>query len=160
MSIEKEQILQKLSKKFQHAPVSEEDTVYILSRIRIILEMENYPEEYKFLKFYCDFGLHPKITRVPKAVFDKLQGIQKDDDLSADYSMLFHKDFHKELKDFLINHSLPNFYNKNFRQNDFNRLLNAVCSDSKIIIENDVGSKYQITYHKDGSMESIPCRFD
>ena len=152
----KEQILDKLSKKLQHPPASEEDVVYILSRIRKILEINLYPKKYTILKFYCNLALHSKINDVPPDVYDKFRDTIKDDDLSADYSILFHAPFHAQLKIFLMDYNLPNFYDNNFRIADFNKLLYAIYSDTPIIIEEISGRKYQITFSEDGTMGGSP----
>ena len=37
--------------------------IYILSRIRKLLETKNFPSKYKHLNFYCNWALHTKIDR-------------------------------------------------------------------------------------------------
>ncbi len=66
----KEQILEKLAEKLKIVPTSESDVVYILSRIRKVLEINNYPETYSTLNFYCNLALHSKIDRLPKSIYD------------------------------------------------------------------------------------------
>ena len=150
----KEQILQKLSIKLQHSPISEEDVVYILSRIRKILETNNYPKKYTVLNFYCNLALHSKIGRPPKEVSDKLRDIQEDTDLTADYSMTYFGDFHAQLENFLTDYDLPNFYDNDSRKANFNKLLYAIYSDTPIIIEGV--TRYKIIYRDDGTMDGSP----
>ena len=69
------QILEKLSTKFQTIPSSEEDVVYVLSRIRKVLEMHDYPEKYSILNFYCNLALHSRIDRYPRIVEDMLKRV-------------------------------------------------------------------------------------
>ncbi len=103
------EIKDKLIEKLVSVPKTEEDIVYVLSRIIKILEINNKPENYSILNFYCNLTLHAQITRPPKIIIEKLKKYHK----KADHSMIFEitsGDFHDQLDKFLKEHSIPSFY--------------------------------------------------
>lgn len=150
----KKEILKKLTDKFRHIPKSEEDAVYVLSRVRKILELDGHPEKYSILNFYCNLALHSKITRPPKIVIERLEKIRAGSDYSN--SIVGFADFHGQLKAFLVEHKLPNFYEIASESDvqDFNRVLNSVYSHTPIVTE--VVTKYQTSIDKNGVISGAP----
>lgn len=63
------EILEKLNKEFGRDINEECQVVYILSRIRKILEIKNQKEKYKLLNLYCNWSLHSKLDRRSATVF-------------------------------------------------------------------------------------------
>lgn len=126
------QILEKLSKKFKVAPSSEEDVVYALSRIRKVLELNDYPEKYSVLNFYCNLALHSRIDRYPKIVEDMLIRVHKGDDLTN--SIINFNDFHSQIVEFSKEYYLPN-WNDSYKINEFNKFLNSIFSDTPITLK-------------------------
>ena len=145
-------ILEKLSNKLKSAPASEEDAVYILSRIRKILEIDDFPEKYSILNFYCNLALHSRIDRFPKKVSDMLQRVRRGTDYSN--SIVNFTDFHAQLKDFLKEYDLPNFY-KNYKIGNFNKLLNAIYSDTPITLR---CVEYEIKIDSNGAIGGSPVK--
>jgi len=144
------QILDKLSKKFKSAPTSEEDAVYILSRIRKILEIDDHPERYSILNFYCNLALHSRIDDHPKKVADMLLRVHKGTDYSN--SIINFIDFHAQLQNFLKEYNLPNFY-EGYKISDFNKILNAIYSDTPIILK---AIEYEIKIGENGVVSGAP----
>ena len=96
------EIIDKLDKVLREDIVNEYQVVYILSRIRKILELENYSKEYKFLKFYCNWALHIQIDRtgsISSELFDLENGI--------DNGIKNFEYFKIEMKKFLNKNELP-----------------------------------------------------
>ena len=148
------EIKDKLQKKLTSIPEDEEDVVYILSRIRKILEIEDYPEKFAVLNFYCNLTLHSKITKPPKIVVEKLKEIQSG---SGDYPKTFFDvtlfDFHNQLNEFCKDYGFSSFYsNEEQKKNllSFNNLLIDVFSHTPIRIEYVEGFNFTISRTKDG----------
>lgn len=55
------EMIDKLSRELKKEMSEECRVVYILSRIRKVLELENSKNKYKVLNFYCNWSLHAKI---------------------------------------------------------------------------------------------------
>ncbi len=56
-------ILEKLTRKFQKAPSSEEDVAYVLIEIRKLLELAAKQDQFTTLTFFCDWVVHPVLNR-------------------------------------------------------------------------------------------------
>jgi hypothetical protein len=143
----KTQIIEKLSKKLESAPKSEEDIIYVLSRIRKILEINNHPEKYSTLNFYCNLALHSKIDRCPYKITSMLQRVCEGTDYSN--SIINFMDFHRQLHAFIVDYELPDFY-ENYDIKTFNKILNEIYSDTPIIIEST--NKLEIIINNNGSI--------
>lgn len=153
----REQILEKLTEKLKTVPISEPDVVYILSRIRKILEIDNRPEAFSTLNFYCNLALHSKIDhRLPKSVFDMFVRIKNGglDPKAYTNSIIGLEDFHKQLKNFLKDHNLPDtIYTEKYGVKKFNKLLFDIYSDTPITLT--IEEKFEIVIDKEGG---ILCR--
>lgn len=143
-------ILRKLSEKFESAPRSEEDVVFILSRIRKIIEKENYPEKYSILNFYCNLALHIKIDkRVPKKLADELLRVHTN--LEYSHPFFGYLDLHNQMEKFIKEHNLPDFYeHPDFKGSEFIKLLNSVYCDTPVIVK--IVKEYQVVVNRDGTI--------
>lgn len=120
-----------LNKKIEGEP----QVVYILSRARKILEIDKTEEEYKKLKFYCDWALHSTINNVG-AVKDLLDGIVVADGKSgSDLTMQF-STFHEEFKRFLeANELSTTLYDSGKNTFLFNMFLSQIYADTPLIVD-------------------------
>lgn len=92
--------------------------------------MDDFPEKYSVLNFYCNLALHSRIHKYPKKVADMLQRVLAGTDYSN--SIINFMDFHHQLEDFLIEHNIPKLQ---YRIVEFNKLLNAIYSDTPITLK-------------------------
>ncbi len=109
--------------------------VYILSRIRKILEAESkeVKSRYKKLKFYCDWSLHIEIKNTD-SISDEL--INLSDDILSSHNFFAYKSFHKEIKKFLKEYNIQTSIYKNFENLlDFNQKLTDIYSDTPLIVK-------------------------
>ena len=149
----KNQIKDKLAEKLVTAPATEEDLVYVLSKIRKILELDNYPEDHSTLNFYCNLALHATITRrLPPKVLDSMQKIIKGEDYSGTMVANF-IDFHVELQSFMDAYELPNFYPKSTSEEK--DLLFSILLDlfSETPVKIDFSDKWELRIEKISSRE-------
>jgi len=149
------EILNKLSNKLKSVPRSEEDIIYILSRIRKILEISNHPEKYSILNFYCNLSLHPKITKTPKIVSERMREILSGKSPQA--SIIGIADFQIQFKEFVKEYNLPDFYLKSSSEErkNFNKIFWDVLSDTPIKIENVVEYDVILKKESDGSFQIL-----
>jgi hypothetical protein len=56
-------ILEKLTRKFESAPRSEEDVAYVLIEIRKLLERDAKQDQFTTLTFFCDWVVHSVLNR-------------------------------------------------------------------------------------------------
>jgi hypothetical protein len=147
----KTQILDKLSRKLEIPPSSESDAVYILSRVRKILEIDKKRNDKGVLNFYCNLALHSRIDNVPKQVLGSLTRIKDGVDYSN--SIIGFEDFHKEFKKFLNENKLPeSIYTEIHGVKKFNELLLNIYSDTPIILNN----KFQVILNEDNVIHISP----
>lgn len=104
------EVKDKLIRKLASVPSTEEDVVYVLSRIRKVIEMDGKKKEDAVLNFYCNLTLHCRIDCVPAAVRQKLVGMIAGESYRG--SVIGFEEFHSALRGFLDRHGLPNFYFK------------------------------------------------
>ncbi|HWQ59804.1 MAG TPA: hypothetical protein VN420_01500, partial [Candidatus Fimivivens sp.] len=81
----------------------EDQVVYILSRIRKVIEINSYYSRYKYLNFYCNLALHPKIDRTESISVILQEFIDGSD--NGKFIMFGH--LFPELQKFIEDHSLP-----------------------------------------------------
>ena len=148
----KPDVLTKLSNKLQSTPTSEEDLIYILSRARKILELEDHPDEFAVLNFYCNLALHTKIDqRIPKEIAEGIIRSHTDYKGEHPHPFLGYPHFHKQFGRFLTDHQLPNFYKfKDFNIVKFIDLLNSIYSDTPVVV--NLITQYKAVVNKDGSI--------
>lgn len=153
------QILEKLAEKLKTVPVSESDVVYILSIIRKVLEINNYPEAYSALNFYCNLALHPKIDRLPKSISDMLVRIKDGGTNPKAYSnsIIGFEDLHQQLISFLKEYNLSDIiYTEEYGVKKFNKLLLGIYSDTPIILT--IEEKFEIVIDEEGGISCRPQR--
>lgn len=153
----KSQILDKLSNKMVEDSLSESDVVYILSRVRKILEMEESKNIYSVLNFYCNFALHYKIDRVPEKIKNMLIKIKNGGSNPDNYtnSIIDFGDFRQDFEKFIEEHNLPNYiYKRKYGARDFNKLLISIYSDTPIELK--LKEEYVITIDASGGILMLP----
>lgn len=100
----REEILEKLQKELEKEIKEESQVVYILSRIRKLLELNNQKSEFKYLNFYCNWALHARIDRT-ESVAEILRGISMQ--TAEGFNFLTFNHLKIELKKFFVKYSLP-----------------------------------------------------
>ncbi len=130
-------IQEKLSKELKRDLKYESQVVYILSRIRKLLEIENAKRKYKVLNFYSNWSLHSKIDRTEPVREILKEFIEKKGER---HGFIFYTDFEKELKAFLTEHGLPILRPSKIKK--FKDLLSKTISDTPLEIL--LGTKYRI----------------
>ncbi len=131
------QILDKLTVELKKEIKSEIQVVFILSKIRKLLEWENAKGRYKILNFYCNWVLHNKIDRtepVGKILRDFI--VNKADR----YKLVFHEEFKKEFRRFLKDYNLPVL--SPISMEKFKNELNKALSETPVEIV--IGTRYRI----------------
>ncbi len=124
------EILEKLNIELKKDIHTECQVVYILSKIRKCLEINNQKSEYKYLNFYCNWALHSKINRA-EPVADIIREFINDKDngkfLQFDYLI---KDLRRFFKDNSLSKKL--FETENYLR--FANLLVEIYSDTPLEI--------------------------
>lgn len=129
----KNNIKEKLSIELNREIKTEAQVVYILSRVRKILEIENN-KEFKILKFYCDWALHSEIDNV-HPVKEMLDGIVNNTGEHL-FDFVSFKLLHEELRSFLEEQRLPTTICESGEQgNMFNMFLSEIYSDTPLVIK-------------------------
>lgn len=98
------ELLEKLSKVLEQDITSEVQMVYILTRIRKVLELQKIKSNYPILNFFCNWALHPEISDT-NPISEFLQKIIENK-IDADEFRKFDL-FFKELEGFFEQFSLP-----------------------------------------------------
>jgi len=125
-------IKEKLQKIFLKESFEEEDVVYILSRIRKIIEIDKNGTSYKKLKFYCDWALHAQIDNT-NPIDDEMMNDYDSLLLSVDF--LSFTTFDNELARFLEEHKLEtNIYKDRESLYKFHKILVEIYSDTPLIV--------------------------
>jgi hypothetical protein len=131
------QILDKLTVELKKEIDSEIQVVFILSKIRKLLEWDNAKGKYKILNFYCNWVLHNKIDKaepVGKILKDFI--VNKADR----YKLIFHEEFKKEFRKFLKDYNLPVL--STVQMEKFKNELNKALSETPVEIV--IGTRYRI----------------
>src|SRR3989344_2204248 len=128
-------ILTKLKNKFASIPKNEEDIIFILSKVRKILDQDSHGLESKYgiLRFYCNLALHTHIDKVPKELGDEIKRVY--DNKSSHHPLYGYNDLHFQLQKFINEYKLPDFYeNPDFQGEEFTGLLNSIYSDTPVTV--------------------------
>lgn len=146
----KEKILEKLndilSRENLHE-ISEAEVIYILSKVRKLMELDGSKEKYQFLNFYCNLALHAKLEgRPPQKVQNMMLKIHNQDE-SFIYSIFWLEDFHNEFKLFINEKELPSklYEEENIKKNLSEKLF-EIFSDTPITLT--LEQKYLAKFHK------------
>lgn len=134
--------------------------VYILSRIRKILEINNQKGEYRYLNFYCNWVLHNKLDRANttvllKDLFEGDMDNSKSGKENAAKIRLNHNDFFKlhtlrrDLEGFFSRHNLLlELLNKNWES--FLKLLLDIIKETPIIFTSSIIDKMELLRNDEG----------
>lgn len=110
----------------------EAQVVYILSRVRKILEIDKNNDKYRKLKFYCDWALHAEIDRGTKAFQQELEKlIEGDQDIGAKF-FTYHY-FDEEFLAFLSEYEISKGIYDNEKLS-FKSLMAKIHSDTPLIV--------------------------
>lgn len=135
-------ILEKLTKELEKDITEECQVVYILSRIRKSLEINNQQGKYKYLNFYCNWALHAKLDRT-ESFGHILRDFTKLNDDKARFITFEH--LLSDLKTFFSNNNIPqNILDKNWI--NFRNLLVDIYSDTPLVFYPE--GRKQLTIHK------------
>lgn len=131
------EIVDKLRIELNREINTEPQVVYVLSRIRKILEITREKSKYPILNLYCNWVLHSEITETEgKKVNLMLREFIEVPENK--YKLSFHLDFLRELNDFLNKNALPTFNNGKWIK--FRFLLTNIISETPIEVK--TGIKY------------------
>jgi hypothetical protein len=131
----KNDIRDKLQGELMKKIEGEPQVVYILSRVRKILEIDGREDEYKILKFYCDWALHPKINNI-RAVKDLIDGVVASDARSNGDLTMWFGSLHKDLKRFFKENGLSTIlYDSDEKTFWFNKFLSQIYSDTPLVVD-------------------------
>ena len=138
------EILEKLNCALSGAITEECHVVYILSRIRKILETNGQKAKYRYLNFYCNWSLHSLIDRT-EPVAEVLRDFIDDKD---DHRFLRLEHFHSDLRNFIKEYELLEDI---FAKGKYLALINLlvdVCLDTPVRVMSSSGSVRTITIFK------------
>jgi len=130
-------IIEKLNNQLGKDIDDECQVVFILSRIRKIIDMGNSRNSYGLLNFYCDWALHNELdrnntTKIISDMFDQDIDIGKNgkdianDIKSAHPDFFKFEDLKKELKLFFKNNGVAGFFNQENWINFISLLLGVI----------------------------------
>jgi hypothetical protein len=121
--------------------LEETDVVYILSRIRKLLEVDGNKRDFKILNFYCNWALHSVINDT-----DSVSEILSEPDKAAVSLMHLYQDFDEELKRFLSIHNLTTkIFSDRGNQVKFHHLLSEIYSDTPLIVKTTSRKRFTFT---------------
>jgi len=128
------EIIEKLSKALSEGNLDEYKVVYILSRIRKLLELNQLKNTFKDLNFYCDWALHSEIDRyVPDSFKNKLTNqLKHSENLYPDELFAI---FFIQLEQLLQEFSLPNTILFDPLKKIFADLMIDIFSDTPLVIK-------------------------
>jgi hypothetical protein len=137
-------IIEKLQKILSQSSYSEQDIVYLLSRIRKILEIDEKKEKYKVLNFYCNWALHAKIDDTG-SIKEILLNLERD--IKAHIDFVTHQPFKKELIKFIKEYSLSTkIFSDSVVLRNFSYILQKIYSDTPLFVKTDQGDvKFTLT---------------
>ena len=142
-------IQEKLRKILQKDSFGEVEIVYILSRIRKLLEIDAKEKEYKKLKFFCDWALHKQIDNTDPVNED----LKNFDDILVSYKFLQYELFDKEFKKLLKEYGIETTIYQSLKSIlEFHQLLSEIYSDTPIIIKTIKRRKITI---KKGELQAV-----
>jgi len=124
-----EEIIKKLENELSLDINSERQVVYILSRIRKLIEFEKSENKYPYLSFYTDLSLHSLIDRTGReprhSILEEFIKIP-----TSTHRFGFHTDFSNDLNNFFSDHNLNQLSEDNLESFIFE--LGKVISDTPI----------------------------
>lgn len=134
----KNDIRTKLQEELLKPLETEVQVVYILTRVRKLLEIGKKEKEFEILKFYCDWALHDQIDRIKddNSIKVFLKKVVAGDDGAMINHILFFTHFHESFLKFLKAFDLPTtIYSDPRNRSKLNRLLAQIYSDTPVILK-------------------------
>lgn len=129
-------IKEKLASELTKPILEESQVVYILSRVRKILEKDESKNQgkYKKLKFYCDWALHSEIERGTRAFQEEFEKFVQGN-MDAGTGILTFQFFDTEFINFLKHYQIPiqNYTNVPYNL-AFKKLLSQIYADTPLIV--------------------------
>lgn len=123
---------------------TEPQVIYILSRIRKILEVDKKEGNYRKLKFYCDWALHSQIDNT-KPISEVLGKVVAEPENASDF--FNYRPLDDELKKFFIEYNLSStIYDTDDSQRIFKEVLTGIYSDTPLVIKQI--KKTRVSIHK------------
>lgn len=133
----------KLKSELENDEISEVRVVYILSRIRKILEIDGKGANYNILKFYCDWALHSRMDNT-KPVNQMIKKMFEVADIDSVLDISNFRKFDLEFKEFLSAYDMQaNFYKSSEKLSKFHNILRQIYEDTPLIVK-DV-KKFKLT---------------
>lgn len=149
------QLINKLSKVLDQDVTSEIQMVYILSRIRKVLELNNIKDRYSILNFFSNWALHTEIEKGAYPISPFLTKVivnDTDDDGFGYFDLLF-----DDLDKFLIEFKLPKRI-MNANRLPLRNILGDIFSDTPLIIQIPP-DKYEVKISRP-EKPSVPGAYD
>lgn len=140
-----EKIQEKLANKLKESINEESQVVYILSRVRKILEIDQHKNQgkYKKLKFYCDWALHAEIEKGTKAFQEEFEKFVQGD-MDAGGAVLTFQFFDTEFISFLEQYKISKEKYVDPKNNvSFKKMLAQIYKDTPLIVT--LTKKFKIT---------------
>ena len=132
------EIIDKLRRELSSHICTEPQVVYILVEIRKLLDQEDVRDKYRTLEFYCDWALHPHLTRNKVAH----QVVKEFDDVATPSAVITQRlqevisliELRNELEAFLDKYGLPKeVTDKPPAWLNFGRIYADIISDCPLI---------------------------
>lgn len=141
----KRDIRGKLQDHLLKASFEESDVVYILSRIRKLIEIgeiETNQNRYEKLEFFCNWALHVQIDRVVP-VSDLLIEVEKGAKGTFEIYQLFCFELQKFLEEY---HMSTSIFNSDAMQLNFLRKLSEVYRDTPLVVKEGKKKLFTFTF--------------
>lgn len=129
-------IKEKLRIELSKPITSENQVIYILSRVRKILEIDVdiNQAKYKKLKFYCDWALHSRIDKGTKTFQEEFEKVAQGD-MESLTAILTFQYFDTEFFDFMEQYHIPPESYKTIENNmAFKEFLAQIYEDTPLIV--------------------------
>lgn len=154
------EIIEKLNNEFKREINRECQVVYILSRVRKILEIKNQKNKYKLLNFYCNWVLHSKLDGYStKILINNLFEHDIDCKKSAKWNAIKMKSCSKHFFDLLsLKQEIDDFFNENCSSINlseknwasFGKLLLGIINECPIILNSSKLRQIELFKDKNG----------
>lgn len=141
------QISKKIIDAFNDKNFNERDLVFILSRIRKMLESFNSFGKYKFLSLYCNWALHVQIDKTD--VLSDLNIFIDDKNIEEEVRFMSHQHFFAELRKFDTEYLGQSLVLGPEDTTKIADLLNEIFSDTPLIISRPEKIKVEIKVEND-----------
>lgn len=137
----------------------ETQVVYILSRIRKMLEIDGKERNYKKLKFFCDWALHAQIDHTDP-VKELVDGLINSEGKAHSDIVNMHS-FFDEFEKFLNEYSLStSIFDSQRSKCEFRDLLQNIYSDTPLVVKTVKKQKITLTDVSHQNSRSITIKLD